>query len=1703
MNHYPPGQGYGGGQAPYQLADSAINHGGQYGPAPGYATPPPGNQWQPPPPNPPNQHLQYGAQGQQTAAPGYNPSVYGGLAGGQTQLPGPPPTQQPQTLYGQQPSQQQAYNYGRQQASAPAPQQQYGHNSHPSVSSIAPSVYQNEDTQNSEWGQPLQYSTHPPVDRYGPNAGQLGHPQQQPVHNGPQAQHYDAFAPPLPSSTPGGSYFPPLQGHHSGVPLSATSTYSQDDGQQDIPPSLSGQGAAAYIPTNTNPAQGVYIPPPPESVPAWSQRQHDPLDPNFRKFKYTPRPPPKPQEYGSQTPVGQYGNAQQQKYPPPAPPGQAPPSGQMQSYNPGLPQSQQYQQYSAPGPAQQAMHGAPYGQTSQDQYPPSQGQPIHGPPPHQYQQQHIAQGQLQHSPAQSFITPAQGPGSLPQSQYGQPQNWTQGQHAGSRPASVQQTQQPYGLPQQHTHSSPISQATIPYHQRVLEEEVTPVSPLQHRQSMSLENANDPSINTPGIPSRSESQVSRNSIPLQPIQEPQPAKSIVSTSNASALGGFGGPSDWEHFGSAPEIDDTAMYGVKSDKEAPPSPHMASVELSTGSPIREQRNDSHVSVQDEWESSPTVVSIDSQRPFPIVGPAGQQPPTSWTPTPPVPQSKYQQPSHPLSVRSQIVVDDPDHIPPMPNTPPLVGAKLNERKPLVLGGFAAIHPAPQTSTSFVMEDAVGITPSQPALPQYQEQPNVSQYQQSSEPATTAAGDHWQRSQVPPRNITPRLHSSTRETQALQNAQREVQELQARLTSAEGALAGGDSVIAQKDSILAQKDSALAQKDSVIAQKESLIAQKDAALAEKDSVIAQKEALLEQTKTALKEIAGKQSSIAEKQDEELAKFRVETLALEKRVTRAESMLTAAESAYNLEKGELEKKIREDQTALAAATTEAVELKKQLSEEQTKSSTSIDIAPGLEPWFRGSLDRYKEMLYIESKPLAQKEKLNVFISFVNSESRLRGIDLPFGPAGQLKGFPPQQPSQPTSRSGPRIAPVQEPKKPRPQLPHINSSPNSEGFVMVDSDEDIQYSPGGRPIMRPKLKKSASVRSANSVPETGAAELPAADAVPNPHAGPSNPQYQAFRRNSLETPNACGPTPSLGGSSLKSSPQNATGSKQPVYMKLIFPGGQTATPLVAQSIPSKATSAAPPTKEPVYRPMSQRIQSVPAAPAIPNQPKQPSREESPVLKQVLGKRGGSRDEPMLPQPLKPNSPLNQPPQVSQQALQQTPQQPAQKASQRTQTPPNALQQVPQQLRPVASTPALHPHPKQKQSFSSPMKHLASLLPPVRMSDSETASRDLQSFRKAFSLFPSDYEFISFLTKTWETEATTMRSRHEAERRKRQQDLEKRTNELYDHDEIGYGDFDTLESQAKEEEQHLKAKEDAEEYDSYGRQVFEPVFRKLQEQIGGLMELFGDVQNLVTRAETGLAALSHRPEDTDLAGAMALLIQVYTAIEERHAEVAKAVQERDRRYRRTQTKPLYAKGDIVAMKKVEKSFDNAEKSNEVRARIEKAERCKRLCRVIEANMERGTGVNEDFAHDILGVVEEGASLVQPEDKDGFEHLVMMARDVLKEVHGSTTRLLRHFEFMDMELNECEYAVSVASARLKGDPEAFFERLEKEKNIEDKKLKEEWTGRVKEVQEHALVTDKQLELVLGRLGGAVVSGRARAGTAGEMSALEEAKRRNGEL
>jgi hypothetical protein len=213
--------------------------------------------------------------------------------------------------------------------------------------------------------------------------------------------------------------------------------------------------------------------------------------------------------------------------------------------------------------------------------------------------------------------------------------------------------------------------------------------------------------------------------------------------------------------------------------------------------------------------------------------------------------------------------------------------------------------------------------------------------------------------------------------------------------------------------------------------------------------------------------------------------------------------------------------------------------------------------------------------------------------------------------------------------------------------------------------------------------------------------------------------------------------------------------------------------------------------------------------------------------------------------------------------------------------------------------------------------------------------------------------------------------------------------------------------------------------------------------------------------------------MHLLLKVREKLELAHAEVVKAVQERDRRYKLTQTKPLYAAGDIAAMKRVEKACEESEKKAEVRARVERAERCKRIHRIVDTEMERGTGENEDFAEDVIAAAEAAVTNAKEGGKDELASLLDKAIKIIACVYDDTQDMMKCFAQVDTELNECEYDVSVASARLKGDPKEYFERLETEKKREDGKLMQDAEKRALAVREHQKEAEAHLRGLMGRL------------------------------
>ncbi|KAF2433308.1 hypothetical protein EJ08DRAFT_676845 [Tothia fuscella] len=1643
MSNYRPPHGYGQPpvQDPYQRPGSTTYGQPQAtGGASIYTSPPPMNQtsqWAPP------QIMQDVPQGQYASpqnvqdggASVYNPNTYGVMPGRTSQgspvgPPLPPRHPQPQIPQPYQASQQ-VY---RGQGGALQP---------PPLGSL-PQGYQAEAAQSGQWPQHPPYSQQPPTHRYEPQqSGGYGQDNQDvavPPYQYPQHQvHYNSTAPPQPLQTPGGSYFS-SSGQQGGV---GQSHPNQPAGPPPGHP---------YAPVQVQQTPLAY----------GEQQSQEPSN----RFSYVapPPPPPKTEIYGAGHSQNQFGNVQggpfyengHQQY------HQA--QGQAQANQPygqhvhqPQPATAGYQQqqggYDAPSPhqtpAQPAQH--PYAPLQQQHAPLYQPHPTHG------------------SPAQAFTVPPPPPVGA---QNAQNPSWPQHQPINA----PQPLQAPYANQTQHGHS--VSAIHDPYNQAppLPTRPDEPVSPLfNSRQSISFDRSSAQRQSISGVPSRSESQISRKSIPIsaavsaqepsfaeQRTTTPEPvAPPRTSTPGVSALG-LGGPSDWEHFGhGADEIDDTAMYGTKSPEEDA-AHNFASVELPA-SPVRERDRRSSVdTIEDDgsWRPSPAVVNADVM-PAPLQSHGRTPDSVAQTVTPP-PHGVYELQHHgneqqqtPPKAMPQPMLDDPDYIPPMPLTPPPVGGARTNR-PIVIGGTAPSQTqAPGLiphATSIVMDEGgwqqnVQNAPAaqqQEAVtsephPQTHVQPHVNPSadgfdmadgtkQPPSQPfaQSTEQTPVYQALQAP--NSQSQNQFQSQNGEELMQARRELEEINRRLEAAETALAQRNTEFAQLSSYLEQKVALLnSSKTAMKEMKKKLEAQKQLSLSTDDQLKhahAEHAALREKLSQAeIGLVEAKQTHDGEKSNLQL-KLEESIIAL-----------AASKQTYNGEKSDLQQKLDESIIASAAARTASDILKKLLDEalEEAKEKTAapVDIAPGLDPWFKGSLQRCLDMLELESEPLPVQEKMQVFMDFVNAEARLRGIEMPFGPQGQVLGLkqPPPQQQQRSSSPAPK----------RDMPPPIQTGPKtsfkgSDDFIFVDSDNEFQYSPGGRPIMKPRSQEAAvpTKQPAREISPTRImpVELPSGS-PPKPEA------YRPFRGGEVGTSGTSGSPPVL--ENLKKAPVVQPPIDKPAYTPFVYNSGEQA----AVPLPASQTPISTPTPEPIYKPASATFT-------------QPKKSESKSSTPRESPAAAPRDDPLLPQPLKPKIPGNS-----------------------TALGKNDI--APKLQRNQSST------------ASTSLDDLATLLPPVQMPGS-VKSEHLQAIRSALTSLPTNYNCAPDLTKKWETQAAVTRSRLENERRKRQAETERRSNELYDDQEINYGDLEDLESQAKEEEMDLKAKEDMEEYESYGREVFEPIFHKLHEQIRALQGIHDNALRLVKGAVAGRQALSLLPDETDLAEAMAFLLQVYDALEQQHAEVANAVKERDRRYKRTQTKPLYARGDIAKMKQVERSFEVSERKNDVKSQVERAERCKRVYKTIEEGMERGISTNEDLAADILTAAESSSPI--PSDD-----LIKRVRGVVEDVYAHTTKLMKVFEKADMQLNECEYDVSVASAKLKGGDRAFFDRLEREKGIEDGKLKEESGKRIQVVGEH-------LREALGRLDGLKKGDGGGEGEGEEAReermrrALEEAKRRNGD-
>lgn len=409
-----------------------------------------------------------------------------------------------------------------------------------------------------------------------------------------------------------------------------------------------------------------------------------------------------------------------------------------------------------------------------------------------------------------------------------------------------------------------------------------------------------------------------------------------------------------------------------------------------------------------------------------------------------------------------------------------------------------------------------------------------------------------------------------------------------------------------------------------------------------------------------------------------------------------------------------------------------------------------------------------------------------------------------------------------------------------------------------------------------------------------------------------------------------------------------------------------------------------------------------------------------------------------------------------------------------------------------------------------------LSFSETLPVDslqLQDLNVAMDAFPDDFSFIHQSVVAWDAIAKKERAIHERERHLRQGESERKIDELFDDNEIGYGDISELESEFKNSEAAKKADEDWGEYQTFVSSVFDAVWERLHYDIAQLTPLSTKCLQLVNDSLVGKDMFEASPGQSILAPTMGLLLALHQKLEIRHQKAFEAGLEKDRRLKKTEISPWYTLGNVTKVKQLEKQFDSAEKKAIVEFCEQRKDRASKLMDVLDTNTLRGVGANQDYMEAIMKSIRRiasgraFASMPSSEAGLGVEE-VDKAKRITTILTSSSEQIAQTFHVAEMLLNAADYEVSVANAKLGNAGADDLVRLKEEKSKEDQKLMETLEHRLSLIREDSKKTHDEivkLFLFLGvQNGHALTPNKAASLAPGHedriQKALEIAKRRN---
>jgi hypothetical protein len=722
--------------------------------------------------------------------------------------------------------------------------------------------------------------------------------------------------------------------------------------------------------------------------------------------------------------------------------------------------------------------------------------------------------------------------------------------------------------------------------------------------------------------------------------------------------------------------------------------------------------------------------------------------------------------------------------------------------------------------------------------------------------------------------------------------------------------------------------------------------------------------------------------------------------------------------------------------------------------AVEVDPYADLGPEYRASLARYVTMLRKE-EAAPEEEKYKIFKAFVLKENRLRSIlysveldeaELLTSPqvraqkvengngtseglAGSANTYSPSKANKGT-KSNPKTDPS------RKLTIETAATSNEDSYVVVERDEESEYSPGGRP----RILRNTPKRTVSHSPPGAAAKSASSPSDYAPILVDEESHFPNFTKpNFVQVPP---PRPGTAPLAMRSGVHEEPikfEPPRPAYTPFRYTEGpqRGSEPLALARPAYQAYSELRHQSVDSGRVMAQSTASVP----------------SPVRRETIASPTGNtarreHEEAFLGL-------------IREKSR-------AYRVGKQGKAPGTPVRD---------QMPLAGPVDRQREAMDALRKMIPSTMPHQRR-----GSHKIVDVKNAMGKYPDVFTWIPETVVRWDQDNKVVRKNQEEERQKRQEESEKNIDALFNEHEIGYSDIGQLEADFKLAEATKKYDEDVEELESFTDKVFKPVTDRLKEEVFQLnAQYIRAVDILELEADSGNQYIHGDGERASRSEAMELVMALYNKLQIRHVKTAEAHYERERRRKKLELSVLYTNGDSAAMKKLEQEFSKAEKEQALHEAREKDTRANKLMDTFDRATVRGLGDNQQFIDDVVAKLQSTYDLLKERQESVPEFINARPQGILRSIEelldfvaNDSKSLLTVSNTADNMLNNADYDVSVAEARVANATPDGMKVLEEEKSKEDGRIRAEVDTRMGSVSKGPENALSLLRNIMKRLG-----------------------------